>query len=193
MKYPHFFPVTRKCIVPETRFKMEKTYQSRCLKANTPIIEQLIELRQKQADLLGYKNHASYVQELRMAKNPERVGAFLSGLAAKLQPIWAKEREEMLQLKEAECREHNISFSGTLDFWDVRHYMTKVEEQKYSVDQEKLKEYFPMEKVTQGLLDIYQSLLGLSFELVKGAKAWHQDVQLVSFELLYLFSVLIMF
>lgn len=66
MKYPHFFPVTRKCRIPDTRKRMETVYQSRCMKENTKILEELIQLRQKQADLLGYENHASYVQEVRL-------------------------------------------------------------------------------------------------------------------------------
>ena len=48
MKYPHFFPVQRKCQIPETRFKMEKCYQSRCMAENTKILEEIVTLRQKQ-------------------------------------------------------------------------------------------------------------------------------------------------
>ena len=62
MKYPHFFPVTRKCNNPKTRFEMEKTYQSRCMAENTAIIEEIVELRRQQAELMGYEDHATYIQ-----------------------------------------------------------------------------------------------------------------------------------
>ena len=64
LKYPHFFPVTRKCSNAETRRIIETAYQSRCMKENTEILEKLVELRQKQSDLLGYKTHAAYIQEV---------------------------------------------------------------------------------------------------------------------------------
>ena len=64
LKYPHFFPVTRKCRNADTRKKIETAYQSRCMKENTEILEKLVDLRQRQADLLGYKTHASYIQEV---------------------------------------------------------------------------------------------------------------------------------
>ena len=88
--------------VPETRKTIETAYQSRCMEENTKILEELIVLRQKKADLLGYENHAHYVLELRMAKSPKTVKDFLEGLATKLQPLWAKEKEEILKLKEDE-------------------------------------------------------------------------------------------
>lgn len=56
--------------------------------------------------------------------------------------------------------------------------LRQVEETQYAVDQNLLKEYFPMEVVTRGLLDIYQDLLGLTFELVPKAEVWHVDVSL---------------
>jgi len=178
LKYPHFFPVTRKCRVPETRRRIETAYQARCMEENTKILEELVKLRHEKAVLLGYENHAHYVLELRMAKSPQTVKAFLENLAAKLQPVWEKERQEMLSLKEEECKEYGYEFNGKLDFWDMRYLSNKVEETRYAVDKQKLKEYFPLEKVTKGLLEIYQQLLGLTFTECKDIDAWHEEVTL---------------
>ena len=96
--------------MPETRKQIETAYQSRCMDKNTRILEELVELRQKKADLLGYENHAHYVLEMRMAKSPKTVKDFLEGLATRLQPLWAKERQEILKLKEEEV--HQALFLG---------------------------------------------------------------------------------
>lgn len=152
MKYPHFFPVTRKCNNPKTRclhscssslvqllsrFVMEKTYQSRLMVENTAILEEIVGLRQQQAELLGYNDHATYIQEVRggprlvtvsesllpqvrMAKDPGTVKDFLGGLAVKVKQLWEEEQQVMLAMKKEEAEQLGFDYSGKLDFWDFR-------------------------------------------------------------------------
>ncbi|XP_066989642.1 thimet oligopeptidase-like isoform X2 [Macrobrachium rosenbergii] len=178
MKYPHLFPVTKKCRVPRTRQLMVTASQAKCMEENTPILEELITLRQKQADLLGYPNHAAYILEERMASKPDNVEKFLTNLSDKLQVLWKQERVDMLNLKKEECEKYNYEYSGKLDFWDFRYYMNQVEEKMYAVDQNEVRQYFPLEKVTSGLLGIYQTLLSLKFTQEPDADTWHDDVKL---------------
>ncbi|XP_022240182.1 thimet oligopeptidase-like isoform X2 [Limulus polyphemus] len=180
LKYPHYFPTMRKAKNPETRRKMEHAFNSQCISENVPILEELVMLRQKQADLLGFPTHAAYVTELRMAKTAENVCNFLKELATKLKVLWDNEKKYLLELKKLECKELGFEFDEKLNFWDLQYYTTKIEEIKYSVDQDKLREYFPLPIVTKGLLDIYQELLSLKFSLVENAKVWHPDVQMFS-------------
>uniref|UniRef100_A0A7N6ARJ9 Thimet oligopeptidase n=1 Tax=Anabas testudineus TaxID=64144 RepID=A0A7N6ARJ9_ANATE len=178
LKYPHYFPTMKKCYVPETRRKLEEAFNSRCKEENSVILKELIELRAQKSSLLDFTTHADFVLEMNMAKSGKKVAAFLEDLARKLKPLGEEERAVLLKLKEEECKKRSLPFNGELHAWDTRYFMTQVEETQYAVDQNLLKEYFPMEVVTKGLLDIYQELLGLSFELVKGAAVWHPDVTL---------------
>lgn len=180
LKYPHYFPTMKKCFVPETRKLLEEAFNSRCKEENSGILKELVQLRAQKSSLLGFPTHADFVLEMNMAKSGRKVAGFLEELAVKLKPLGEEEREVILQLKKKECERRGLPFTGELHAWDTRYYMTQVEETQYAVDQNQLKEYFPMEVVTKGLLDIYQELLGLSFQQVEGASVWHPDVTLYS-------------
>ena len=70
--------------------------------------------------MLGYSNYASYIEDVRMAKNPQTVKKFLEDLTTKLKKLWAKEKATMLKLKEAEAKELGLIFDGKIDkedFW----------------------------------------------------------------------------
>ncbi|KAK7119733.1 hypothetical protein R3I94_021533 [Phoxinus phoxinus] len=178
LKYPHYFPTMKKCFVPETRKKLEEAFNSRCKEENSAILKELVELRSKKSSLLGFSTHADFVLEMNMAKASKKVATFLEDLGRKLKTLGEEERAVIVKLKEQESQKRNLPFTGELHAWDTRYYMTQVEETQYAVDQNQLKEYFPMEVVTKGLLDIYQELLNLTFQQVEGAHVWHDDVTL---------------
>ncbi|KAM4810466.1 neurolysin, mitochondrial isoform 2-T2 [Rhinophrynus dorsalis] len=178
LQYPHYFPVLKKCSVPETRRKLETAFNRRCIEENTNILEQLITLRAKMACLLGYQTHADFVLELNTARNTRNVSAFLDNLKTKLKPLGEEERQLILELKSKECIERGLEQDGRINAWDLHYYLTRIVETKFSVDQEKLREYFPMDTVTENLLNIYQEILGLQFERVENAHVWHDSVSL---------------
>lgn len=178
LKYPHYFPTMKKCFVQETRKKLEEAFNSRCKEENSAILKELVNLRSQKSSLLGFSTHSDFVLEMNMAKSSKKVSTFLEDLSHKLKPLGEKERAVILKLKEQESQKRNLPFTGELYAWDTRYYMTQVEETQYAVDQNQLKEYFPMEVVTKGLLDIYQELLNLTFQQVEGTPAWHDDVSL---------------
>ena len=180
LKYPHYFPIMKKASNAETRKKMEAAFNSRCMEENTPILEELVELRAKMASLLGYPTHAAYVTEMRMAKTGENVANFLADLAKKLDPLGEKEVNELLNLKKAECEKNGWAFDGKINMWDLKYYMRIVEETRYSVDHNKLKEYFPLMVVTKGLLEMYQELLCLEFSEISQPGVWYEDVTMFS-------------
>uniref|UniRef100_UPI003AACE4FF neurolysin, mitochondrial n=1 Tax=Centroberyx gerrardi TaxID=166262 RepID=UPI003AACE4FF len=180
LEYPHYYPLMKRCHIPETRRKMETAFHSRCKEVNTAILEQLIELRAKVASLLGFSSHANYVLEINMAKNASNVSDFLDKFYETLKPVGDKERKYILALKKRECLMKGDHYDGQINAWDMPYYMNQVEQVKFAVNKDKLIEYFPLDVVTEGLLGIYQDLLALTFTKVKHAHVWHEHVSLYS-------------
>lgn len=178
LKHPHVLPIMKMAVDPATRKKVNFAYESRCVADNVPLLEKAIFLRHKKAQLLGYPTHSDYITELLMARSSANVRRFLTELADKLQPLWAKEKKVLLELKEEECKRHGIPFDGELHAWDVAFYKNLVEERHYKVDQEKLRPYFPLEVVMKGLFGIYELLLSLKFEEIEKPALWHPEARL---------------
>jgi thimet oligopeptidase len=180
LKTPDYVPVMQFCSVPETRRQLEFAYMTRCIKENTPIMEELVTLRAQESALLGYDTHAAYVLETKMAKKVDTVMEFLTSLSDKIDPLYQREVASVLALKKAECEKTGEAFDGVLQPWDRAYYSRLWEEKEFDIDQEKLKEYFPLTKVSQGLFDIYEQLLNIKFTRVTAPlHAWHDSVELL--------------
>jgi thimet oligopeptidase len=175
LDYPDFFPFMDNARRPEARKQLERLYNNRAAAANLPILAEVLRLRAEAASLLGYRSHAEYVLEERMAKAPRAVSAFLERLEDELRPLALEERRVLLELKRGE---EGSSSDGVLHAWDWRYYDNLLKKTRYAVDQEKVKEYFPEDLVTAGMLSVYETLLGVRFVLASSSGAWHPDVKL---------------
>jgi len=178
LKYPDLVPILQLCKVEETRRKMDEANSRKCQTENTKLLEQIIQLRQEEAKLLSYSSPAAYSLETKMAKNPETVISFLEDLCQKLDGAAHKDLEILLNMKKEEKKSRGEEFDGKLNIWDWRYYENILLEKEYQVDHNKIKEYFPLDKVTEGLLSIYQRLLGLKFTKMSAEEkhVWHEDV-----------------
>lgn len=175
LKYPCVVPLMQHCKVEATRKRISAAYDSRCVPENVTLLEEMVELRHKRAVLQRYDTHAAFITEDRMSGTAEKVATFLGDLATKLAPLLESDLDELRALKAADG-----AADPTIHAWDRAFYCTRLEEAKYRVDQNELKKYFPLEAVTEGLLGIYQELLGLVFERepsMEGAAAWHEEVK----------------
>ena len=174
LKYPCVIPLLERCTVAPTRATIEAAFNSRCKDANGGILEKLVELRHQKAQLMDYPTHAEFITEVRMSGGAAAVSSFLGELATKLTPLLEADLAELNALK---ARVEGAG-AGPIASYDRTFYCKKLEEEKYNVDHEALKAYFPLGAVQAGLLAIYQELLGLTFALDEAltAAAWHEDV-----------------
>ncbi|RJP24956.1 MAG: hypothetical protein C4527_17925 [Candidatus Omnitrophota bacterium] len=141
---------------------------------NVPLIAKMIELRAVIAEKLGYRSWADYRMEDRMAKNEKTVRGFLTDIIASLQPKFEAELQAFAEMKARETGEENPAISK----WDWRYYRNRYMKEKYEVDTEALKVYFPFEKTRAGMFHVYETIFGLKIEPVDSSDAWHEDVTL---------------
>jgi len=144
------------------------------MEGNVPLIEQILKLRSQIARKLGYKSWADYVIEVKMAKDGATAIEFEEKLKNGLQPKLDAELAEFRKLKAAETGEAN----APIHLWDWRYYAEQLKQQKYTVDAEQLRVYFPMQRVLDGMFTIYQNIFGLKFTRIEPPYKWVDDLQL---------------
>eukprot|EP00249_Psilotum_nudum_P019078 c27090_g1_i1 orf=493-2634(-) len=162
------------CKVRPTRSAMVVAFNQRCMRENVPILEKVLELRQQLSCLLGYTCWVNYSLEVCMARNSAQVRNFHAEMLARLTPMAERELEKLRTLKEKDEGDRTIGIE------DIQYYICKAEKEELKFDNDRVKEYFPIEVVTSGLLQIYQNLLGVTFKEYEKPFVWHSDVRLFS-------------
>src|SRR5512132_2923644 len=141
---------------------------------NVPLLNQMLALRNEIALRLGYKSWDDYQTELKMAKNGANAEKYIGDLVAGIQPKFESEVAELQKLKAAETNDPKAK----IEVWDWRYYANQRDKQKYAVDKEALRAFFPFQKVLDGMFNIYQSIFGLKFEKITAPYKWIDDLEL---------------
>ncbi|KAL3472618.1 peptidase family M3-domain-containing protein [Aspergillus californicus] len=191
-KYPDLFPTVKYAKNPETRKQVSIQNENKC-NQNIPLFREAVILRDEAARLLGYPNHAAFRIEDKMAKTPKTVDDFLAALRARLVDGGRKELAQLLELKKSDLASRGEAFDGGYYLWDHRFYDRLMLEKDYSLDQQLVAEYFPLQNTISGMLRIFEELFGLVFVEITGEDrdqiattskgsdiVWHEDVQLFS-------------
>jgi len=137
---------------------------------NQQTIQQIVKLRHERAALLGYKSHADYILSERMARNPEEVGQFLD----KLEEIaFPAAKSELADLEAYAQQKDGIS---KLERWDLGFYQEQLKQERFQIDDNKLKPYFELNQVISGAFAVAEKLYGIQFEERSDIQKYHEDV-----------------
>ena len=174
LQAPSYIPFMQYADNRELRVKLfrangVKAYQNNEFN-NEENVKNIVKLRHERAKILGYKTHADYVLEERMAKTPTTVLDFLNDLLTKAKPFAEKEIEELTAFaKETDGIE-------TLQRWDHAYYAEKLKQKKFSLSDEELKPYFQLENVIQGAFDVATKLYGITFKEIHNIDKYNDEV-----------------
>jgi Zn-dependent oligopeptidase len=136
---------------------------------NQNIVLEIVKLRHQRATLLGYKTHAHFVLEERMAETPENVLSFSKELLQKAKPAAIKEFDKLRAL----ARKDGIE---KLEKWDGAYYSEKLKKELFDLEEEAIKPYFKLENVLEGAFTVANKLFGLQFKEVVDIDKYHKDV-----------------
>jgi len=174
LDYPSYIPFMTYVEDRVLREKLAKSFGSRAFQNNKnnnqQIVLNIVKLRHKRANLLGYKTHAHFVLEERMAETPENVLSFSNDLLAKAKPAAKKEFKQLSSFALKDGIEK-------LQKWDGAYYSEKLKKELFDLDQEALKPYFKLENVIDGIFIIANKLFDLQFTEVDNIDKYHKEVK----------------
>lgn len=158
----------------DLREKMYSLYTGRNVKGeynNLPIMKEIAETRMKIANLLGYPTYAHYVLEKTMAKTPDNVYNLLNSLRDAYIPAQKAEFAELTDYaSKLEGKKMEIKP------WDYSYYSNKLKNAKYAYDEEKLRPYFELNNVIDGVFGLATRLYGVTFKKNPDIPVYHPDV-----------------
>ena len=170
----HYMSVMDNAKREETRKKLITEHDNLARAENIPLLEKILPLRDDIAHKLGYKTWADYQIEVKMAGTAAAAIDFLEKLKTGLQPKFDAELAEFRRIKIKETGDTNAQVC----VWDWRYLSSQLKKEKYNVDAEQLRVYFPYQRVLDGMFNIYQNIFGLKFERVEPPYKWIGDLQL---------------
>src|SRR5699024_3244042 len=173
--YPSYLPFMKYVKNRELRKKLAIAQGAKGFQENEnnneKIVLKIAELRFKRAQLLGFKTHADFVLQERMAQSAKNVEDFLDDLLKKAKPAANKEFEELQKFA------NELDGIEQLQKWDSAYYSEKLKQKKFDLDDEKLKPYFPLNQVLDGAFKVAEKLFNLSFDEVPDVEIYHEDVK----------------
>ncbi|KAH7156747.1 hypothetical protein EDB81DRAFT_881049 [Dactylonectria macrodidyma] len=179
-KRGHLQPVMKHATSARTRKALHVARENR-FPENVEALERAVTLRDSIARMLGFANHAELRIEAKMAPSVESVVGRLHKLRDELKPLAQDEMEVLHALKKTYIEEHSSKVDednddlATLNSWDWAFYARILEQQRYSVDSQRVSEYFEVRHSLDGMLRIFEEIFGIVF-VPTDAPTWHDDV-----------------
>ncbi|MFN9067004.1 MAG: M3 family metallopeptidase, partial [Bdellovibrionales bacterium] len=171
---PSYLPFVTYAKNRQLREKLTMAYASKAFNDkfdNQETIKKIVNLRHQRAQILGFKTHADFVLEERMAQSPVTVQQFLKRLAESGKPAGLRDVEEVRSFAKSKDGLEDIKA------WDFPYYSEKLKEEKYAFNEEDLRPYFQLEKVVDGVFEHAKILYGLTFKENKSIPAYHEEVK----------------
>lgn len=174
LQIPSYMPMMTYSSRRDLREKLFRAYNSRSFQgtfSNQDLIKKILTLKSKRAHILGFKNHADFVLQERMAQTATQVIGFLDRIKTASKTAAGRDLDEVSAFAKA--------MDSISDFkpWDFAYYSEKLKEKKYAFNEEDLRPYFKLENVVNGVFEHARRLYGITFKENNKIPTYHSDVK----------------
>ena len=177
LHFPVYMPVMQ---YAENRALRERLYRAYVTRAselgdkpdwdNGPLMQEIVQLRQEEARLLGYANFAEASLVAKMAHSPQQVLDFLRDLARRARPYAQRDLDELRDFARAALQ------MDEPQAWDLAYVSEKLKEARYAFSDQEVRQYLTLPRVLDGLFSIVERLFGVRFVAAQ-ASVWHDSVR----------------
>ena len=172
---PSYVPFMKYSDRRDLREKLYKMYNRQCTSGefcNLEVLRDIANTRLAIANLMGCDTYADYKLQHTMAATSANVYDMLNQLREAYLPV---ERSEMERLTE---------FAGKLEGhpvkimpWDYSYYSNKEKDSLFNINDELLRPYFELGRVTKGVFGFATRMYGLHFTPNHDAQVFHPEVE----------------
>ncbi|WP_092487152.1 M3 family metallopeptidase [Candidatus Ichthyocystis hellenicum] len=182
LQEPCFMPVMRHAKNRNLRETMYKAYVTQASDLfssyaggsnewdNSKNIKEIMDLRLEKAHLLEFANFAEYSLSLKMADTTGEVNTFLEQMVARTKEAGVRDANELREFAK------NSLGIDKMEQWDLSYASEQLKISKFQLDNEKVRQYFPWEKVLEGLFLLVETLYDIVIEKIE-VPVYHTDVK----------------
>jgi len=174
LKYPSYVPFMQYSVSRDLREKMARAYSSRAfhndIRDNRSLVSRIVNLRLETAKMIGFSNYAEMVLGDRMAENPAKVTSFIDELYA------ASYNAALRDYQTVADYASQTGHTDKIERWDWAFFSEKLKKSRFNIDDETLKPYFRLDKVTDAIFTLAARLYGLKFKANDRIPVYHHEV-----------------
>jgi thimet oligopeptidase len=174
LDYPTYFPVMERAENPATREKMWRAKMNEGGAGNLKLLAEIARLRRDYARLFGFDSYADFVLRRRMARNIGNAERFLGEVQ---QAVVEGERHDLADLRDAKARHLGLPLEKVqLNRWDVAFYTERLRKERFTVDEESFRPYFPPQESLRFVMRAAETMFGIRYTPV-ATRLWHPEAQ----------------
>ena len=178
LDYPSYEPVLKYALDRELRKQLHLAYVQRCREGklnNQPVIDRVLEFRREMSVLLGYADYSDYRLDEAMAKSGAGAFDFVEDLRDRTVRYWDRDLEQL----NAHAARLEID---EIEPWDLGYVSESLRRERFEIDDEMVRPYFPLSRVLAGLFDIVERVFGITVSERQVEEVWHPDVRCYDLE-----------